>query len=199
MYIPEEFIESDKERIISIANQYAFGVLVSINEGMPFANHLPLMLEENEAFKIYGHMAKSNDQWTHFHDGKDVLVIYQGPHAYISPSNYEGRGVPTWNYSAVHMYGKASVVSENERIAKIVEALSYKYEKNKESPWQPSYHTEALDAIVGFEILVDRIEAKSKLSQNRPEEDRRKIISDMRKAGGEGEAGVAQLMEENEL
>jgi len=199
MYIPKEFIESDIERIISIANTYAFGMIVTVKEGIPFANHIPLMIDGNEPITIYGHMAISNEQWRHFNENTDVLVIYQGPHAYISPSYYENKGVPTWNYSAVHMYGKASVISDKQRTAKLIEDLSHKYEKGKDNPWQPNYSPAALNGIVGFEIEVERIEAKSKLSQNKPEGDRKKIITSLRNCAGEAESAVAQLMEKNEL
>jgi len=199
MHTPNNFIENDKNRIISLANEYAFATLVTVKEGDPFSSHLPLMIEGNETFTILGHMAKSNEQWEHFQSGNDVLVMYQGPHAYISPSNYEEPGVPTWNYSAVHMYGKATLISEEQEVRNLIESLSHKYEKYQNEPWTPKYPDRMIDAIVGFRIKVDRIEAKSKLSQNKPKGDRVNIMTNLRSSGSEGAIGVAKLMEENEL
>ena len=199
MYITTEFTETDTNRIISLANEYAFATLVTVKDGVPFSTHLPLMIEKNETFIIIGHMAKSNKQWKHFKNGSDVLVMYQGPHAYISPSNYEGPGVPTWNYSSIHMYGKATLMTEELEVRNVIETLADKYEKYQSEPWIPKYPERILDAIVGFRIDVNRVEAKSKLSQNRSENDRLNIITNLRSTGSEGAMGVAKLMEENEL
>ena len=144
-------------------------------------------------------MAKANEQWTHFGNENDVLVIYQGPHTYISPSNYEEPGVPTWNYSAIHMYGKASLVNDELELRGIITSLSRKYERNREIPWVPTYPDKMLGAIVGFKVSVERIEAKSKLSQNRSERDRANIIANLKRSGSEGAIGVAKMMEANEL
>ena len=199
MYIPKHFEENDKEKIIELVNEYAFATLVTTNEGVPFASQLPLMIEDKDNLLVLGHMAKANEQWHHFQSNNEVLVIFQGPHAYISPSNYEGYGVPTWNYASVHMYGVAKVFESENKLRKVIESLTNKYEKSQASPWVPEYPDKMLGAITGFEIKVNRIEAKYKLSQNRPEVDRKNIILNLSESGGESAKGVATLMGENEL
>jgi len=172
--------------------------LITVNEGIPSASHLPLLIEDNGKTIIFGHMAKSNEQWKDFQENKEVLVIFQGPHAYISPSVYEGFAVPTWNYIAIHMYGMAKVVRK-EKSKEIISSLTEKYEKAQQSPWHPEYPERMLDAIVGFEIIVNRIEAKFKLSQNRSEDDRKNIIIELNDSGTENEMALAKVMEENAL
>jgi len=198
MYIPEAFKEKDKTRIIAVANEFAFASLITVNEGIPSASHLPLLIEDNEKTIIFGHMAKSNEQWKDFQENKEVLVIFQGPHAYISPSVYEGFAVPTWDYIAIHMYGIAKVVRK-EKSKEIISSLTEKYEKAQQSPWHPEYPERMLDAIVGFEIIVNRIEAKFKLSQNRSEDDRKNIIIELNDSGRENNLALAKVMEENVL
>jgi len=199
MYIPQSFEENDKKRIIALANEYAFATLVTSSEGVPFASHLPLMIEENENPVVFGHMAKANEQWHQLKTNKKVLVIFQGPHAYISPSNYESPGVPTWNYASVHMYGEAEVLESESKLRWIIESLTKKYEKPQLTPWAPEYPAKMLGAIVGFKIKINCIEAKFKLSQNRSEGDRKNIIINLTRSGGESAKGVATLMRENEL
>lgn len=198
MYITEAFKEKDRARIIALANEFAFASLITINEGVPSASHLPLLIESGEKTIILGHMAKLNEQWKDLQEDNEVLVIFQGPHAYISPSIYEGFAVPTWNYTAIHMYGTAKVVKKT-KLKKIINSLTDKYEKEQETPWNPEYPEKMLDAIVGFEIMVNRIEAKFKLSQNREEGDRKNIIINLNKSGTESEIALAKIMEENEL
>ena len=199
MYIPKVFEEKDKKRIIKLVKKYAFGTLVTCDRGVPFASHLPMMIEDGDELAIYGHMAKENPQWSHFEQDRDVLAIFQGPHAYISPSNYKSPIAPTWNYASVHMYGKCSVIEDEVRLRQIIESLSNKYEECQASPWVPEYPDRLLKAIVGFELVVKRIEAKYKLSQNRPEGDRKTIISNLSASDSDAGRGVAELMKENEL
>lgn len=197
MYTPRHFEESDQARIIELVNKYAFATLVTVEAGLPSASHLPLMLENDEQLNIVGHMARANDQWQHFQADAEVLVMFQGPHAYISPSNYEGAGVPTWNYASVHMYGVARLIEDENRLKAIIESLSHKYEKSQASPWVPDYPDRMLNAIVGFEIEVSRIEAKYKLSQNRPDADRQNIIANLSASSDTSETAIARLMQEN--
>ena len=194
MYLPSHFEEKDKKRIIAFGNEYGFATLVTTENGVPFANHLPVLIEHEGTIRVIGHMAKANEQWRHFQYDREVLVIFQGPHAYISPSNYKRPGVPTWNYAAIHMYGSCSVIENQDAIIKIIENLTYKHEKCSDTPWIPDYPVKMLDAIIGFEIAVNRIEGKFKLSQNRSQADRVKIIGTLNKSSSEGAKGVAKLM-----
>jgi len=199
MYIPKVFEETDKKRIIRLVEEYAFGTLVTCYEGVPFASHLPMMIEDSEGFVISGHMARENNQWKNFEENIDVLAIFQGPHAYISPSNYESPIAPTWNYASVHLYGKCRIIEDETKLREIIESLTDKYEKHQASPWVPDYPDSLLKAIVGFELVVSRVEAKYKLSQNRPETDRKTIISKFSSTGNDDEKSIAVLMKENEL
>ena len=199
MYIPGVFKEKDKKRILSLIRENAFATLVTSREGVPFATHLPLLLEDGEQLVIVGHMAKANEQWQHFYEDQQVLAIFQGPHAYISPSNYEKKTAPTWNYAAVHMCGRPRLIDDEQQLRNIVESLSNKYEMTQSTPWVPEYPDALLNAIVGFEITIEKVEAKFKLSQNRPEGDRKRIIDTLSSSSKDDELGVARLMQENEL
>src|SRR6266487_3531020 len=109
MYMPERFREDDLPTLHALMRDYSFATLVTQHEGVPFASHLPLMLAADEGpyGALFGHMAQANPQWRDFDASQDVLVIFQGPHTYVSPSWYEEdpTNVPTWNYAAVHAYG----------------------------------------------------------------------------------------------
>ena len=197
MYVPNRFKEEDTQKILKLAEEHSFATLVTVKEGVPFASHLPLMIEGDETITIVGHMAKANEQWQHFQNGRNVMVIYRGPHAYISPSNYEGEAVPTWNYAAIHMYGKPTLIFEESQLKDIVDKLTMTHENNRDNPWQPEYRPAMLKAIVGFEIEVTRIDGKYKLSQNRPEKDRQNIISSLSESSSDTERKLGKLMSEN--
>jgi len=196
MYIPKHFAETDLARITELVNTNGFATLITVNEGLPVANHLPLLLDNHASLKLSGHMAKANEQWQHFTGNTEVLAIFQGPHAYISPSSYKGHGVPTWNYAVVHMYGVATLVEDENRLQAIIETLTQKYEQLQTSPWSPDYPTRMLQAIVGFEIEVKRVEAKFKLSQNRSAHDRQSIIANFSASGNTSKVEMARIMQE---
>ena len=147
------------------------------------ASHLPLLLNPNEGPNgtLYGHLAKANPQWRDLQNGSDALVIFAGAEAYISPSFYpakaeHGKVVPTWNYIAVHAYGKAEVFTDAERLLAVVSALTDRHENGRARPWAVSdapadYIDGMLKAIVGFALPMDRLIGKRKLSQNRSSAD----------------------------
>ncbi len=126
-------------------------------------------------------------------EGQEVLVIFQGEHAYVSPSWYSAPGVPTWNYQAVHVYGRVNLFTCAERLASVVDSLTEKYESVFETPWQPEYKASLLSAIVGVEITISEIQAKYKLSQNRPEQDR---VAVAKQLDALGYAELAEAMRE---
>ncbi|NGQ95724.1 FMN-binding negative transcriptional regulator [Brevibacillus sp. SYP-B805] len=182
MYVPKAFEITDRDEVITFLQEHPFATLVTINDGKPFATHLPLELEKNgDQLFLTGHLAAANPQWRHFSHNESVLAMFQGPHAYISASWYTSSGqVPTWNYMAVHVYGKARVVEESRLRAMLKEMLA-KYEGGRENGvlWEqvPAADMEKLlKAIVGFELEVERIEAKYKLSQNKNKEDVQAVI-----------------------
>ena len=181
MYIPKYFKVGDFEEILEFVQQNSFGTIVTTKKGKPIATHLPLQLMklEDEYF-ITGHMAFGNSQWRTFESCEDVLVMFQGPHAYISSSWYEQENVPTWNYQAVHLYGTAQILTVEE-LKQDLASLMYKYESHRESPvlWDtlsPELLEKELKGVVGFKIPVREVQAAYKISQNRNEEDYQKII-----------------------
>lgn len=186
MYIPEHFAETDLPTLHEFMRQHSFASLVTQHDGAPFASHLPLLLDSSIGTHgaLLGHMARNNAQWQHFAAGAEILLMFQGPHAYVSPTWYEPNplAVPTWNFTVVHAYGKARILSE----AELVETLHQLVDENEKAfpqPWQlqisQAMRERALEAIVGFEIRLNRIEGKFKLSQNRSVQDRRNIIDQL--------------------
>lgn len=200
MYLPERFNETDKDKIYKLICENAFATVITVQEGLPTASHLPLLVEMNDGrYRLLGHLAKGNKQWMQFDSDQEILIIFQGPHGYISPSNYEVPLVPTWNYAAVHMYGKARVVKAENEARRIVESLSNKYEQTRAKPWIPQYSDQALERVVCFEIPVDRLETKFKLSQDRSESDRKSVITDLAASDKGSDRALAELMSEYEV
>ena len=184
MYIPENFAETDTLTLHEFVRQHNFATLVTPQDSVLFANHLPLLLDSSIGTHgaLVGHMARNNPQWRDFAAGTEVLVMFHGPHAYVSPAWYESNPlvVPTWNFMVVHAYGVARILSEDE----LVEALHQLVDENEKvlpQPWKLDLSQEMrermLGAIVGFEILLSRIEGKFKLSQNRAEQDQRNVVA----------------------
>lgn len=183
MYIPEAFAENDLATLHEFIRQHSFSTLITQHEGVPFASHLPMFLDGSigKCGALLGHMARNNPQWQDLASGAEVLLMFQGAHAYVSPAWYESNpmSVPTWNYVAVHAYGVARILSDEE-LEKTLYQLTDENEKVFERPWKlslsPAMRERMLSAIVGFEITLSRIEGKFKLSQNRSEQDRRNVI-----------------------
>ncbi|UJS24690.1 FMN-binding negative transcriptional regulator [Thiothrix winogradskyi] len=194
MYIPKHFAEHDQAEILRFIAAHAFGTLVTVEAGAPYASHIPFLLEQGEPLTLSGHLAKANPQWQHLAANPQVLAIFQGAHAYVSPTWYAGAGVPTWNYTAVHVYGKVRVIHEAEWLREKVERLSAQYEGSRETAWIPAYPAKMLEAIVGFEISIESLQAKYKLSQNRSAADQHHVRQALEASGGENERGVAALM-----
>ena len=193
MYIPQHFRENDPDKLAAFLDAHAFGTLTTVAEGKPFATHIPFIYERAENV-LWGHVARANPQWQHFTDSPDVLVMFLGPHGYISPTWYATPGVPTWNYTAVHVYGAARAVDDPAQTAKHVERLAERYERGSESPWVPSYDPKRLAGIVGVEIRIKEIQGKFKLSQNRPTADRANVVARLAATGTDNDAELARLV-----
>lgn len=191
MYIPESFEVTDPEEIFSFVGENAFGQLISMTAGRLTSTHLPFLLSEDRT-TLTGHLARCNPQSTDLH-GQEVLVTLQGEHGYISPSWYARPSVPTWNYQAVHIYGRVEVFDSKEKLKLVVDALSQKYELSIGESWQGQYEQSMLEAIVGLEIAISEVQCKYKLSQNRSADDRRGVIRGLRKKGS---MKLAKTMEE---
>jgi transcriptional regulator len=181
MYIPAAFKVSDRIEIDSFIQENSFGQLISNVEGKFFCSHIPFLINE-EKDSIICHLAKSNPQWKDI-ENQEVLVIFQGPHDYISPSWYRNPGVPTWNYQAVHIYGKCELITENEKLSQIVNQLTEKHESSQTEAWKPEYKESMLNAIIGIEVSINDIQCKYKLSQNRSEKDQKQVVKALEDRG----------------
>ena len=173
MYIPKNFEVTDNETLFAFIRANGFGQLVSTVEGRLYSSHIPFLLSSDKDYLIC-HIAKNNPQWNGI-EGQEVLITFQGPHDYISPSWYTSPGVPTWNYQAVHIYGSAELITDVEGLKEIVDAITKRYESSFEHPWSPEYKQALLQAIVGIKVKITEIQGKFKLSQNRSASDRMKI------------------------
>lgn len=152
---------------------------------------------------IRGHVAKANPHWKHFESQPQALVIFHGPHAYISPSNYvTGENVPTWNYGAVHVYGEARVFAEPDQLLPMLHDLIETFEARYAARWaelSKAYRQRMLGHIVGFEIAATRIEGKFKLSQNRTREEQQNVIESLDAQEDTTVSGTARLMRDQRL
>jgi transcriptional regulator len=201
MYMPKHFTVEDRAQQLQFMRDYGFATLVSQGGQGPTATHLPLTVEERDGGKIFlmGHVARANTHWKDLESGTEALAIFHGPHAYISPTWYEMHpSVPTWNYAAVHAYGKARLL-DAAATRRLLKTLSDQYETGREKPWRMEgltneYVEKMAAAIVGFEIVIDRIEGKFKLSQNRPVADRAGVINALLQ-GAPADQQVARLMQ----
>lgn len=200
MYIPEHFKETNSERILALIEDYPFGMLVTAPEGVPFVSHLPFLFEHSadSQGKLLGHMARANPQWRHFAASSGVLVVFQGPHAYVSPSWYSSPGVPTWNYAVVHLRGKPRLIEDECELEALLGRLTQIHESYMPNPWKPNLtgerRSKLLDMIVGFEIEIADVQGKFKLGQNRPTEDRQRVIEALKQSNNQTGAAVAKLM-----
>ncbi|USK41732.1 FMN-binding negative transcriptional regulator (plasmid) [Cytobacillus firmus] len=199
MYIPKYFKVTDIDEIREFVHANSFGTIVTTKKGKPIATHLPLELsKKGDDFYITGHMAYGNPQWRTLETCEEVLVMYQGPHAYISSSWYGHENVPTWNYQSVHVYGKASILEEEELKQDLIMLLE-KYEKHRKNPilWDklsPPLLERELKGIVGFKIKVQEIQAAYKLSQNRNEEDYLNIVDQLHSEENLNSQQIAEVM-----
>ena len=194
MYIPEFNRIEDRATAIAFMRANPFAVLVSTAENGPFATHLPLLIDGSESqISICGHFAKANPHWQMI-EKQESLIIFHGAHAYISPSLYEVReSVPTWNYAAVHVYGKGRVLSDEHDARGVLEGLIARFDNSYRAQWDSftdDYRTRMLRHIVAFEIASTRIETKFKLSQNRTKAEQENVI---RALSGNPDSAVIEM------
>ncbi|MEH6457948.1 MAG: FMN-binding negative transcriptional regulator [Cocleimonas sp.] len=181
MFIPKPFVITDEKEIHAFIQANAFGQIISSKDGRLLSSHIPFLVSDDKT-KLIGHLAKVNPQTQDIED-QSVLITLQGAHDYISPSWYEGAGVPTWNYQAVHIYGECKTFDDPEALKDVVDTLTAKYESSFDVPWQPNYKAAMLGAIVGFEVTISDIQAKYKLSQNKSDQDRKQVIEELDNLG----------------
>ena len=201
MYIPPAFREDDLPTLQQLMRDYSFAILVTQQGGVPVATHLPLLLDAGRGpyGTLLGHVARANAQWRGFNGEQEALVIFQGPHAYITPSWYEpGLNVPTWNYAAVHAYGAPRVVEDEAALFAMLRRLTATHEASFAEPWQVDMSErefrQKLKGIVGFEMEIRRLEGKLKLSQNRPQADQERVAAELAESQDSLVASVGNLM-----
>jgi transcriptional regulator len=204
LYIPEHFRLEDHAAAIAFMRANPFAILVSNTSDGPFATHLPVVIRESAGhITIRGHVAKANPHWRYLHEQPHCLMIFHGPHAYISPGHYDSREVvPTWDYGAVHVYGNARTYTAPEDLLSMLGDLIPTFEAAYAEQWaslSEAYRSRMLGHIVGFEIVVTRVEAKMKLSQNRTRDEQQHIIDSLRQESDTAISGIARLMCEHGL
>jgi transcriptional regulator len=199
MHIPRRYEEKDKEKIHAFIRENSFAILISVKDGLPVGTHIPLLLEQDAEGKdiLMGHISKGNEQKYTLTNGAKVLAIFPGPHAYISPRWYTQINVPTWNYIAVHVYGTIRIV-EGEALKAALSRLMDNYEHHRPHPVlleevPEKQFNDDFRGIVGFEIVIDEIQAAYKLSQNRDEESYHNVIGQLEQ-GDETARAVAEEM-----
>jgi transcriptional regulator len=177
MYVPEVFCERDRSVLLSLASTYPFATVITCRDGQPTVSHLPLLVDV-ETNQLRGHLARENPQCAHLAAGAEALVIFHGPHGYVSPSIYEDQpSVPTWNYVVVHVRGGSRIVDEHG-LRKILDDTIARFDHTGWSlEADGEFLRSRLAAIAGFEIAIGEIEGKWKVSQNRSVEDRARVAS----------------------
>lgn len=202
MYIPKPYREDDSATLVEFMRANSFATLVSILDGQLWASHLPVVVAyQDGVVSLSGHLAKPNPHWQGF-GADEALMIFHGPHAYISPSLYEKReSVPTWNYIAVHAYGVPMAVQYDERPERVegmLEQMIDQYDTAYQAQWRSlpdKFRHGMLSGVVGFEMTVTRLEGKYKLSQNRSETDQRNVAHAMLQSADPAAHGVGEAMQ----
>jgi transcriptional regulator len=206
MYVPPVFAEKNVETLHRLIDDHGFATLVSVTPDGVTATHVPVMLDRTRGTQgtLVAHVARANPHGRAL-DGAEVLAIFLGPHGYISPSWYEQHpSVPTWNYAAVHAYGRARLINDGARLDAIVKQLVEQYEAGRAQPWSagglpPDYVTGMLRGIVGLEIEITRLEGKLKLSQNRNAVDRRNVIAALAASANAGDRALSEYMAQHAM
>jgi transcriptional regulator len=198
MYIPSFNKFENEQEAISFMQRYSFATIVTSVNDVPVATHLPFLVEQRDGRIILSsHFARANPQAAEI-VGKSILVIFTEPHAYISPTNYEKQtDVPTWNYLAVHAYGKAVLLDGPEKTAELLARTINNYEADYQQQWNKvpdAYKQKMMKGIVAFEVTVDDLQAKKKLSQNRSELEKDNIINTLSTSTETTESEIAKYM-----
>ena len=198
MYIPHWYREERLATLHDLMRRYPFAPLVTEVAGAPFASHLPFLLdpERGKFGTVRSHMARPNAQWGGFTAEQEGLVIFQGPHAYISPSWYASQpSVPTWNYAVVHAYGIPRCVDECALRRILLETVATFDPPESSVPIPEEFFAKMARGVVGFEIEITRLEGKFKLSQNRSQEDRQGVIQALEGSSRAGDQEAALWMQ----
>jgi transcriptional regulator len=203
MYLPPHFRERRTDVLHEFIERHPLGMLVTSVNGAPVADHVPMLLSPGHGphGAMQGHVARANPLWRTTADGAEVLVVFHGADAYVSPSSYpskrvDGKVVPTWNYAVVHARGRIRFFEDEARLHALVSTLTEHFERARPEPWSVAdapgdYVRAMLGAIVGFEIEVTDLVGKFKASQNRSAEDRAGVSVGL---GAAGKCGLDELV-----
>jgi transcriptional regulator len=214
MYVPKHFEETNVNVLHYLIAEHSLGALVTVSEESPDANHIPFLVHaEPEPYgMLHGHVARANPVWRQYQDEPvdtrvskpNVLVIFQGPQAFVSPSWYPtkqetGKVVPTWNYVVVHAHGRLRVVDDPAWVRAHLEELTRQHEGHRDAPWKitdapADYIDKMVDAVVGIEIPIVRLVGKWKVSQNRPPRDRDGVARGLAREGSPAANAIASLV-----
>jgi transcriptional regulator len=206
MFRPPAFAEDDPAVLAAILAETRLATLISVVDGAPVADHVPVLFDPGRGSHgtLSGHLARANPQAAPAADGRPVLVAVLGPEAYVSPSFYPskrvtGRVVPTWNYVAVHAHGRIRLFDDTDRLLALVTTLTDRHEAGRSDPWRVTDAPEdfvrtQLRGIVGFEVEIERLEGKRKLSQNRTAEDRAGVAAGLGLSDDARDHAVAAAM-----
>lgn len=200
MYIPKHFAVSDHRDALDFMKRYSFATIIGGTGSRPVATHLPFMISvSEETIVLSSHFARANDQWRQMENG-EALVIFNEPHAYISPSHYERElNVPTWNYVAVHAYGSYANVTDDDEALSMLEEMIHTYEEGYRTQWDRlpvDYKLRMLKGIVPFKITVAELQAKEKLSQNRSLVEQQRIVASLGRSDETPEKAIAAYMQQ---
>jgi len=201
LYTPSAFTTSDRAAVARLMHEHPFATLVTPATPEPFISHLPLLFVPDcePHGTLIGHMARANPQWRHAADASST-AIFHGPHAYVSPSWYAepSQAVPTWNYASVHAHGALEIIEDPAETRGVLDALVQRFESGREAPWRfamPERQRDALvNAIVAFRLRIRTLEAKFKLSQNRPRGDQARVAAALDRESHADAASVAAWM-----
>lgn len=198
MYIPKIFNNDDITNAISFMKKFSFGTIITSDNGKPIATHLPFVItERNDEIILTSHFAKANSHSKKMQQ-KEVLVIFTEPHAYISPKLYDKKeNVPTWNYISVHTYGTAKILESNTEVINVLEQMIKSYDTEYLNQWNglsKDYKAKMVKGIVAFEIRINELQFKEKLSQNKSENEQNKIINNLAKSESGNEVLLAEYM-----
>ncbi len=199
MYIPNQYKWRDRKGILSFIQRFNFGLIITISGDRSCATHLPFVVEKREnKLVLISHFAKANPQWEHI-ESKEVLIVFSEPHSYISPSFYSKKqNVPTWNYLSIQVRGKAKIIKEEKAVFKILEGAIQNFEPSYETQWNTisiHYKKRMVKGIVAFEVEIEDIQAKEKLSQNKTQEERERIIKEFSSSADNHKKILAEFMQ----
>lgn len=201
MYTPDAFKVDDMPRLHELMRRYPFALLLTEHDGEIAETHLPFMIDASRGKQgtLLAHMARANSHWKLFDGRREALVVFTGPHAYISPSWYESPvTVPTWNYAVVHAHGRPTIVDDKARVRAMLERLVAEHEAYVNPPWSTAqagdYIDDQINYIVAFEMPIERLEGKFKFNQNRSRADQEGVVRALSESDDPMKLAVAEIM-----